>query len=137
MRRWLADALLILCSSLVGLIAYDTVSIVIMARGDHRLEPVHELAIAATEDTGLALVYAMTITPRVTHVITTSALGTRRACLIMLGLGLAWYEVVCASVTRLVTGPPGLVLSLVMLFGIPMILAPWYAAWLMRQMDQT
>lgn len=127
--------MLILCSSLVALIAYDTVSFVIMDRGDARLGPAHDLAIGAIEDAGLALVYAMTITPRVTHVITTSAPGTRRACLIMLGLGLAWYEVVCASATRLVTGPPGLVLSLVVLFGIPMILAPWYAGWLKHRMD--
>jgi hypothetical protein len=48
----------------------------------------------------------------------------------MLGLGLAWYAVICAWVTRVLDAPPDLGVSLVVLFVIPMILAPRYVQWL-------
>ena len=89
-----------------------------------------EFASGAAEDLALTAVYATTVTPRVGAVVSFYSTMARRVCLIMLGLGLAWYEVMCAWVTRQLDKPPDLWLSLVLLFGVPILVAPWYVRWL-------
>ncbi len=82
------------------------------------------------QDIGLAATYAAIVTPRVAEVVAAESDSIRHTCLIMLGLGLAWYAVVCAWLTRLLDAPPDLGMSLVVLFVIPMVVSPSYVRWL-------
>lgn len=130
MPRWLSAALLISIPCFLALFAYDAVAILLFRRGEDQLVPAHDLARGVIQDLGLVIVYAMAVTPRVTQVVADYPRKSRRLCLIMLGLGIAWYDVLCASVTRMLSEPPGFGLSLVVLFVIPIMLAPWYLQWL-------
>ncbi|TLY20239.1 MAG: hypothetical protein E6K68_08310 [Nitrospirae bacterium] len=130
MHRWLISPLLVAGPCLLALLAYDAVAIFLLGRGENRLAPMHDWAGGALQDLGLAVVYAMTVTPRVINVVAGFPQVTRRLCLIMLGLGIAWYDVLCAAATRVLAEPPGLALSLVVLFVVPVILAPGYVRWL-------
>lgn len=130
MPRWLSTALLVALPCLFALVAYDAVAVVLLRRGEDPLVPAHDLARGVLEDVGLALVYAVTIPPRVLGVVSGFVPSARRQCLVMLGLGLAWYDVLCAWLTRFLVEPPGFVVSLVVLFVIPAMLAPWYLRWL-------
>ncbi|HJU04825.1 MAG TPA: hypothetical protein VJ692_06690 [Nitrospiraceae bacterium] len=130
MRRWLSDALLISLPCVLALLLYDWAAMVVLRHGPPRLVPWHELAEGLMQDIGLATTYAVTITPRVTEVVAGEGDRIRHACLIMLGLGLAWYAVVCAWLTRLLDAPLDLGMSLVVLFVIPMIVSPSYVRWL-------
>lgn len=129
MAGWLAVASMVCIPCLLALSAYDAVAIFLFRRGEYQLVPFHDLARAVAQDLGLVLVYAVAVTPRVITVVAVYPSRTRRRCLIMLGLGIAWYDVLCASVTRVLAAPPGFVVSLVVLFVIPIILAPWYVQW--------
>jgi hypothetical protein len=128
--NWLSIALLVSGPCLLALLAYDAVAVFLFGRGVDRLVPMHDWARGALQDLGLAVVYAVTVTPRVINVVAGYTHVTRRLCLIMLGLGIAWYDVLCAAATRVQAEPPGLALSLVVLFVIPVIVAPGYVRWL-------
>ncbi|MGH7229750.1 MAG: hypothetical protein ACREJU_00090 [Nitrospiraceae bacterium] len=130
MRRWLSHSLLISIPCLLALVVYDWVAVVAIGQGVYRLVPWHDFARGILQDLGLTAAYAVTITPRVVNVVANYSKRAIRACLIMLGLGLAWYAVMCAWITRALSAPPDLGTSLVVLFVIPMILAPWYVRWL-------
>lgn len=130
MPRWLSVALLIAVPCLLALVAYDSVAVLLFKRGEYPLFPAHDLARGAVQDMGLAILYAILVTPRVVTVVSGYPASTRRLCLIMLGLGLAWYEVLCAALSRRLSEPPGLVISLVVLVLIPVLLAPRYVEWL-------
>ena len=129
MAGWLAVALLVCIPCSLALFAYDAGAIFLLRRGEYQLVPFHDLAHAMAQDLGLVSVYAITVTPRVITVVASYPSRTRRSCLVMLGLGIAWYDVLCASVTRVLAAPPGFGVSLVVLFVIPIILAPWYVQW--------
>ena len=129
MRRWVSVALLIAVPCFLALLAYDWVAVVLGYRA-YRLVPWHDLARGIIQDLGLTAVYAVVVTPRVVNVVVNFPSKARRVSLIMLGLGLAWYDVMCAWVTRLLDTPPDLVISLLLLFVIPIMLAPWYVRWL-------
>lgn len=133
--RWISIALLIGVPCFLALVAYDWVAVVVLGRGPYRLIPWHDLARGMVQDLGLTLVYAVTVTPRVVHVIADYSEKARRVCLIMLGLGLAWYEVICAWVSRQIGGAD-LAVSLVMLFVVPFILAPSYVRWLRTKVPE-
>lgn len=126
MAGWLAVASLVCIPCLLALFAYDAVAIFLFRRGEYQLVPFHDLARAAAQDLGLVVVYAVAVTPRVMTVVAGYPSRTRRSCLVMLGLGIAWYDVLCAAVTRVLLEPPGFGVSLVVLFVVPVILAPWY-----------
>jgi len=111
-------------------VAYDSVAILLFKRGEYPLFPAHDLARGALQDMGLAILYAITVSPRVAAAVSDYPASTRRLCLIMLGLGLAWYEVLCAALSRRLAEPPGLAVSLVVLVLIPVMLAPRYVEWL-------
>jgi hypothetical protein len=130
MPRWLSVALLVAIPCLLALVAYDSVAILLFKRGEYPLFPAHDLARWALQDMSLAILYAITVSPRVATVVATYPAKTCRHCLIMLVLGLAWYEVLCAAQGRRLGEPPGLVMSLVVLVLIPVMLAPWYVEWL-------
>ncbi len=130
MPRWLSAALLISIPCFLALFAYDAVAILVFRRGEYQLVPAHDLARGVSQDLGLVTVYAMAVTPRVINVVADYARKSRRLCLIMLGLGIAWYDVLCASATRILAEPPGFAVSLVVLFVVPFVLAPWYVQWL-------
>lgn len=130
MPRWLSAALLISIPCFLALFAYDAVAILLFRRGEYQLVPAHDLAPGVIQDLGLVIIYAVAVTPRVIDVVADYPHGTRRICLIMLGLGIAWYDVLCASATRILAEPPGFAVSLVVLFVIPILLAPWYVQWL-------
>ena len=130
MAGWLSVALPVCIPCVLALFAYDAVAIFLFRRGEYQLVPVHDLARAVAQDLGLVIVYAAGVTPRIMTVVAGYPSRTRRICLIMLGLGIAWYDVLCASGTRVLAEPPGLGVSLVVLFVIPIILAPWYVKWL-------
>jgi len=129
-RRWLSIAGIIAGSCFLALLSYDWIAVVAAGHGRHGLVPWQEFASGAAEDLALTAVYATTVTPRVGAVVSFYSTMARRVCLIMLGLGLAWYEVMCAWVTRQLDKPPDLWLSLVLLFGVPILVAPWYVRWL-------
>lgn len=129
-RRWLSTAFLITLPCLFALAAYDWIAVVWFGRTKDHLPRSSVLAQDFLQDVSLIAVYAVTITPRVSRVVAEYRPDTRRLCLIMLGLGLAWYEVMCATITRLLPEPPGFWVSLVMLFVIPIVVAPWYVRWL-------
>lgn len=130
MPRWLSTALLIALPCLLALVSYDVVAVMLLRRGEYPAVPAYDLARGVLEDVGMTLVYAVTIPPRVLAVVRGYTSRARRQCLIMLGLGLAWYDVLCAWVTRYLAEPPGFVVSLVVLFIIPVMLAPRYIKWL-------
>jgi hypothetical protein len=130
LSNWLSIALLVSGPCLLALLAYDAVAVFLFGRGVDRLVPMHDWARGALQDLGLAVVYAVTVTPRVINVVAGYTQVTRRLCLIMLGLGIAWYDVLCAAATRVLAEPPDLALSLVVLFVVPVILAPGYVRWL-------
>jgi Na+-transporting NADH:ubiquinone oxidoreductase subunit NqrE len=96
MSRWLSVALLVAIPCLLVLVAYDAVAILLVKRNEYSLIPAPDLARGALQDIGLAIVYAITVTRRVA-VVSDYPASTRGLCLIMLGLGLAWYEVRCAE----------------------------------------
>ena len=128
--RWLSIGGLIAGSCFLALLSYDWVAVVALGHGSYRLVPWHDFASGAVEDLALTAVYAATVTPRVGAVVAFYSIVARRVCLIMLGLGLAWYEVMCAWMTRQLDEPPDLWVSMVLLFGVPILLAPWYVRWL-------
>ena len=130
MRRWVSSALLIAVPCFLALLAYDWVAVVVLGYRAYRLVPWHDLARGIIQDLGLTAVYAVVVTPRVVNVVVNFPSKARRVSLIMLGLGLAWYDVMCAWVTRLLDTPPDLVISVLLLFVIPIMLAPWYVRWL-------
>lgn len=130
MPRWLAVALLVAVPCLIALVAYDSVAILLFKRGECPLVPAHDLARGALQDIGLAILYAITVSPRVATIVADYPKNIRRLCLIMLGLGLAWYDVLCAALSRKLAEPPGLAVSLVVLVLIPVMLAPRYVEWL-------
>ncbi len=126
---WVTTGLLIAVPCLLALATYDALAILLFRRGAHPLVPGHDLARALLQDLGLTVLYALTITPRVVHLAARYSKRARRLSLIMLGLGVAWSEVVCAAASRVLGEPPGLILSLVILVVIPVLLAPWYLQW--------
>jgi hypothetical protein len=117
-------------SCFLALLFYDWIAVVALGHGRYSLVPWQDFANGAAEDLALTAVYAATVTPRVGPVIFSYSNIARRACLIMLGLGLAWYEVMCAWVTRQLDAAPDLWVSMVLLFWVPMLVAPWYVRWL-------
>lgn len=130
MPRWLSIGLLIAGSCFLALAAYDWVAVYLLGRGLYRLVPSHDFARGLLQDLGLSAAYGVTVTPRVVGVVAGYAPKVRRLCLVMLGLGIAWYDVVCAFATRELPGPPGVEVALVVLFLVPMLVAPWYVRWL-------
>lgn len=128
--RWLSVALLFAVPCLLALVAYDSVAILLFKRSEYPPFPAHDLVRGALQDMGLAILYAFAVTPRVAAVVSDYPANTRRLCLIMLGLGLAWYEVLCAALSRKLAEPPGLAVSLVVLILIPVMFAPRYVEWL-------
>ncbi len=130
MVRWLTVALFIAGPCFLALLAYDWIAVVVLGQGAYRLVPWHDMARGIFQDLGLTVAYTVTITPRVVNVVANYSQKASRVCLIMLGLGLAWYAVICAWATRVLDAPLDLGVSLVVLFVIPMILAPRYVQWL-------
>ncbi len=130
MSPWTSAAIQIAYPCLIALLAYDWVAAVVLAKGPYPVVPWHSLARDFLEDLSLTSVYAVTVTPRVRAVVAGYSAKARRLCLIMFGLGLAWYVVICAWVTRQLSEPPGMAMSVVVLFVVPLILAPWYVKWL-------
>lgn len=126
----LSAAILIAYPCLIALLVYDWVAVVLLAKGPYPVVIWHSLARDFLEDLGVTAVYAVVVTPRVSAIVAGYPPEASRLCLIMLGLGLAWYVVICAWLTRQLAEPPGLVLSIVVLFVIPAILAPWYVRWI-------
>jgi hypothetical protein len=129
MSRRLTMVLFIAGPCFLALLVYDWMAVVVFGCEAPRLVPWHDLARGALQDLGLTAVYALTVTPRVVPVVVGDPEKSRRLTLIMLGLGLAWYAVICAWATRLLD-TPDLGLSLVILFVIPIIVAPAYVRWL-------
>ena len=129
MPRWLTAALLIAGPCFLALFAYDAVAIFVLGRGAYQFVPTHDLARGLMQDFGLTCLHAATVTPRVMRVVADYPDNTRRLCLIMLGLGIAWYDVICASATRLLETPPGFWISVVVLVVIPVVVAPRYVGW--------
>ncbi|MGH7227741.1 MAG: hypothetical protein ACREIH_00895 [Nitrospiraceae bacterium] len=136
MRRWVSAALLIAVPCFLALLAYDWVAVVVLGYRAYRLVPWHDLARGIIQDLGLTAGYAVVVTPRVVHLVAEFPDKARRLSLIMLGLGLAWYDVMCAWVTRLLDTPPDLAISLLVLFVIPIMLAPWYVRWLKTKVPE-
>ncbi|TLY16459.1 MAG: hypothetical protein E6K69_04110 [Nitrospirae bacterium] len=136
MRRWVSVALLIALPCFLALLAYDWVAVVVLGYRAYRLVPWHDLARGMLQDLGLTAVYAVTVTPRVAKVVADFPEKARHLCLIMLGLGLAWYDVMCAWVTRLLDQPPDLGIGTVVLFVIPIVLAPSYVRWLKTKVPE-
>jgi hypothetical protein len=130
----LSVALLISIPCLLALLAYDAVAIFLLRRGEYRVLPAHDFARGLLQDIGLVMVYAVTVTPRILSRVSSTLSGhlsrPDRISLIMLGLGIAWYDVLCAFVTRMLSEPPDVAIGLVILFVIPILLAPWYLRWL-------
>ena len=135
MLPWFSIALLTAVPCFLALVAYDAVAVFLLQRGHDKLVPWHDLARGAAQDLGLVMVYAVTVTPRLIRTVADYPVRTRRLCLIMLGLGIAWYDVICAAVTRLLPEPPGIAIGLVVLFVIPIILAPGYLRWLKTKVE--
>jgi hypothetical protein len=136
MSRRLSTALLIAIPCLLALLAYDVIAVYLLRQGEYRLVPAHDLARGMLQDVGLVSIYAVAMTARVAKVVDGYEERSRRLCLIMLGLGIAWYDVVCAWVTRLLPTPPDFWMSGVVLFVIPIILAPWYVRWLKTKVPE-
>ena len=136
MPPWLSAAFLIAVPCFLALVAYDAVAVFLLHRGAYPTVPMHDLARGVLQDFGLTTVYAVTVTPRVLPVVAPFSAKIRRACLIMLGLGIACYDVICASATRLLGMPPGVAVSVVVLILIPVIVAPWYVRWLATKVSE-
>lgn len=126
-------ALLIGVPCLLALLAYDAIAILLFERGTHALVPAHDLSQGLLQDVALTVVYMLLITPRVAGLVRSFPTLARRACLVMLGLGLAWYEVLCAAASRSLSEPPGLLIAGIVLILVPMLVAPWYVEWLKRK----
>lgn len=136
MPRWLSIAILIAVPCFVALAVYDSIAILVLKRGESVVRA-HDLMRGLVLDVDLVLVYAITITPRVIKTVADYPARTRQLCLVMLGLGLAWYDVICAAATRILAVPPDFAIALVVLFVIPIILAPWYVRWLRTKIRET
>lgn len=136
-KDWGSAALLIAIPCLLALLAYDAIAVFVFKRGVYALAPIYDLVRGMIEDVGLAVVYAATLTPRVVRIVAGYPEKARKLCLMMLGLGIAWYEVVCAWVSRLSDTPPDAWVSLVVLFVVPFVLAPWYVRWLRSKVPNT
>ena len=130
MTQRLTVALLISIPCLLALVVYDSVAVFLLQRGDYRPVPAHDFAQGALQDLGLVLVYAIMITPRVLPILANQPTRTAHHALVMLGLGIAWYDVLCAFMSRMLPEPPDVAVGLVALFVIPVLLAPWYLRWL-------
>ena len=128
--RWLSAALLIAMPCLIALVAYDAVAVFLLRHDEYRLHPGQDFARGFLQDLGLAVVYALTVTPRLLSILPVCLTRAAAVSLVMLGLGIAWYDVLSAFMTRLLAHPPGAALSLVVLFVVPVLLAPWYFRWL-------
>lgn len=133
MKHGLSTALYIGLPCLVALIAYDSIAILVLKRGTHSLVSAHDLSRSLLQDVGLTLVYMLVVTPRVAGLVRSFSPLARRACLVMLGLGLAWYEVLCAAASRSLAEPPGLLIATIVLVLVPMLVSPWYVRWLKRR----
>lgn len=133
-RAWLkhslSTALLLGVPCLVALAAYDAIAILVFRRGAHSLVPAHDLSRSLLQDLGLTVLYMLVITPRVTRLVWSFPSLARRACLVMLGLGLAFYDVLCAAASRSLSEPPGLLVAGIVLVLIPVLAAPSYVRWL-------
>ena len=129
-KHGLSTALLIGVPCLLALIAYDAIAILGLTRAPHALIPAHDLPQGLLQDVGLTVLYMLVITPRVAGMVRSFPPLARRASLIMLGLGLAWYEVLCAAASRWMAEPPGLLIAGIVLVAVPMLVAPWYVEWL-------
>jgi hypothetical protein len=129
MPSWLSAAWQIALPCFLALLAYDGIAMVL---GREFLRPPlwPELAQNVAQDLALTVIYAAVVTPRILKVVELYSTKARRACLVMLGLALAWYAVVCAWMTRLSRTPPDVVIGGALLFAVPMILAPAYVRWL-------
>ncbi len=136
MPAWLSAALWITVPCLLALVAYDFVATYLLTTVQPFPVPLHEFARGILQDLGLAFAYAVTVTPRVVSKVAADAPRARRLTLLMLGLGLAWYDVLCAFATRSLAEPPGILVSLVVLFLIPVMLAPPYVRWLKTKVPQ-
>jgi hypothetical protein len=130
MRRWGTVAILIFAPCLLALAAYDAVAVFLLRQGQYALVPVHDFARGLLQDLGLAVVYGLTITPRILPLVADRPSRPTYYALVMLGLGIAWYDVLCAFVTRMFAEPSDAVAALVVLFGIPILISPWYFRWL-------
>ncbi|MGH7254335.1 MAG: hypothetical protein ACREI3_01030 [Nitrospirales bacterium] len=130
MPTWLSTALRLAWFCFLALVAYDTVARLLLGQVPVSPIPAQTLACDVMLDLGLAVTYSVLVTPRILPVIAPYPARPRRLCLLMLGLGLAWWVVICAFATRELMGPPGILLSLVLLFVIPVVMAPWYVRWL-------
>jgi hypothetical protein len=130
MPSWLSSAWLIALPCFLALLAYDWIAVVVLGRGFPRPVPWTDLAQNFTQDLALTVIYTVVVTPRILKVVKLYSTKARRACLVMLGLALAWYAVLCAWMTRLLRTPPDVVIGGVLLFVVPMILAPAYVRWL-------
>ena len=130
-RNWaqrLSSALFIGAPCFLALLAYDWAAVVVLGGTGSRIVPWDDLARNAVQDLGLATVYAALITHRVAGTVAGYPDRTRRITLMMLGLALAWYEVMCAWASRQ-AGTSDLGVSLVLLFVVPLVLAPSYVRW--------
>jgi hypothetical protein len=136
MRNRLTGGLFIAGPCFLALLVYDWIAVVVLGQGPYRLVPWHDLARGAIQDLGLTAVYALTVTPRVSKVIADNSERSARLTRIMLGLGLAWYAVICAWMTRALDMSPDLGVSIVLLFIVPVIVAPWYVRWLKTKMPR-
>jgi len=130
MKRYLSCAVFIALPCFLALLIYDWVAVVAAARGLYRSVRWSDFAQGALQDAGLASIYGLMVTPRVTGSVAGDGERARRLCLMMLGFGLAWYDVMCAWVTRWLNASQDLGVSLVMLFLVPFLVAPWYVRWL-------
>jgi hypothetical protein len=129
MPRWLSVALLIALPCLTALLAYDAVAVFLLRHDQYRLNPGRDLARAFLQDLGLVAVYAVSVTPRILPTVPETVSRTTAFSLIMLGLGIAWYDVLSAFISRMLPDPPGFAISLVVLFVVPVLLAPRYLRW--------
>jgi len=128
-------AALAVCCALVAvpcclaLSAYDSVASLLFKRSEYPLFPAHNLVRGVLQNIDLAILHAIMVTPRVAPDVGTYPTKTRRHCLIMLGLGLALYEVLWAALSGRLAEPMGLVMGLVVLVLIPMMPMPRDVEW--------
>jgi hypothetical protein len=144
MGRWFSIAAWLAVPCLLALLLYDWAAVVVFGEGPYRPgQPTGYAAVAWShlaggfaQDLALTTIYAVTITPRVVTVVAGYSDKTRNVSLIMLGLGLAWYEVMCAWASRQF-GPPDLGVALVVLFVVPAVLAPSYVRWVKTKVEHS
>src|SRR5919109_2724314 len=101
MPRSVTVAVLISAHCFLALAAYDAVAVFLLRQGPYLLVPAHDFARGLLQDLGLTLIYAMTITPRVLPLVPSALTHPTSYALVMLGLGVAWYDVLCAFATRM------------------------------------